>query len=76
MIQWGDAEGGGVGGGGSSSKPSAVGTVNWGTATLVGVFAGLLYGGSKEASASVVSGCCTLVSLILLLLPLRALARN
>lgn len=31
------------------------GTVNWGTATIVGVFAGLLYGGSKEASASVVS---------------------
>lgn len=31
------------------------GTVNWGTATLVGVFAGMLYGGSKEASASVVS---------------------
>ncbi|OWM90506.1 uncharacterized protein LOC116187561 isoform X1 [Punica granatum] len=29
------------------------GTVNWGTATVVGVFAGLLYGGSKEASASV-----------------------
>lgn len=31
------------------------GTVNWGTATVVGVFAGMLYGGSKEASASVVS---------------------
>lgn len=31
------------------------GTVNWGTATVVGVFAGLLYGGSKEAAASVVS---------------------
>lgn len=31
------------------------GTVNWGTATVVGVFAGLMYGGSKEASASVVS---------------------
>lgn len=30
-----------------------VGTVNWGTPTLVGVFAGLLYGGSKEAAASV-----------------------
>ncbi|WOK96398.1 hypothetical protein Cni_G05105 [Canna indica] len=29
------------------------GTVNWGTATIVGVFAGMLYGGSKEASASV-----------------------
>ncbi|KAG6497676.1 hypothetical protein ZIOFF_045580 [Zingiber officinale] len=29
------------------------GTVSWGTATIVGVFAGLLYGGSKKASASV-----------------------
>ncbi|KAG6491236.1 uncharacterized protein LOC122007136 [Zingiber officinale] len=29
------------------------GTVSWVTATIVGVFAGLLYGGSKEASASV-----------------------
>ncbi|KAK4753231.1 hypothetical protein SAY87_022029 [Trapa incisa] len=29
------------------------GTVNWATATVIGVFAGLLYGGSKEASASV-----------------------
>ncbi|XP_077244181.1 mitochondrial import inner membrane translocase subunit Tim17/Tim22/Tim23 family protein [Tasmannia lanceolata] len=29
------------------------GTVNWGTATVVGVFAGLLYGGSKEAAGSV-----------------------
>ncbi|KAJ0571277.1 hypothetical protein HanHA300_Chr05g0188461 [Helianthus annuus] len=29
------------------------GTVNWGTATIVGVFAGMLYGGMKEASASV-----------------------
>ncbi|AQK89338.1 Mitochondrial import inner membrane translocase subunit Tim17/Tim22/Tim23 family protein [Zea mays] len=38
---------------GSPSRASAVGTVNWGTATLVGVFAGLLYGGSREASASV-----------------------
>lgn len=28
------------------------GTVNWGTATVVGVFAGMLYGGSKEAAAS------------------------
>lgn len=28
------------------------GTVNWGTATVVGIFAGMLYGGSKEASAS------------------------
>lgn len=31
------------------------GTVNWGTATVIGIFAGMLYGGSKEASASVVS---------------------
>lgn len=39
------------------------GTVNWGTATVVGVFAGLLYGGSKEASASVVSICfCYIVN--------------
>lgn len=44
----------------SPSRSSAVGTVNWGTATLVGVFAGLLYGGSREASASVVSGLSTL----------------
>ncbi|KAI5660722.1 hypothetical protein M9H77_20045 [Catharanthus roseus] len=29
------------------------GTVNWGTATVIGIFAGMLYGGSKEASASV-----------------------
>ncbi|KAL8223283.1 hypothetical protein R6Q57_020682 [Mikania cordata] len=29
------------------------GTVNWGTVTVVGVFAGMLYGGMKEASASV-----------------------
>ncbi|XP_009595989.1 uncharacterized protein LOC107802400 isoform X1 [Nicotiana tabacum] len=29
------------------------GTVNWGAATVIGVFAGLLYGGSKEAAASV-----------------------
>ncbi|XP_062208405.1 uncharacterized protein LOC133909877 [Phragmites australis] len=39
--------------GGSPSRAAAVGTVNWGTATLVGVFTGLLYGGSREASASV-----------------------
>lgn len=31
------------------------GIPNWGTATVVGMFAGMLYGGSKEASASVVS---------------------
>ncbi|KAF9623395.1 hypothetical protein IFM89_001941, partial [Coptis chinensis] len=29
------------------------GTVNWATASLVGFFAGLLYGGGKEAAASV-----------------------
>ncbi|XP_047333885.1 uncharacterized protein LOC124937633 [Impatiens glandulifera] len=29
------------------------GTVNWGTATVIGVFAGMLYGGSKEASSFV-----------------------
>ncbi|KAK1302416.1 hypothetical protein QJS10_CPB12g00158 [Acorus calamus] len=29
------------------------GTVNWGTATVIGVFAGMLYGGSREAVASV-----------------------
>ncbi|KAL3571114.1 hypothetical protein D5086_028363 [Populus alba] len=33
--------------------PKMAGTVNWGTATVVGVFAGMLYGGSKEAAASV-----------------------
>jgi hypothetical protein len=73
MIQGSEAEVEAAGG--SYSKRSAVGTVNWGTATLVGVFAGLLYGGSKEASASVVSGDCTLVSLPLLLLRLCASSR-
>uniref|UniRef100_A0A7N0TZF2 Complex I assembly factor TIMMDC1, mitochondrial n=1 Tax=Kalanchoe fedtschenkoi TaxID=63787 RepID=A0A7N0TZF2_KALFE len=34
-------------------KQKAPGTVNWGTATVVGMFAGMLYGGSKEAAASV-----------------------
>ncbi|KAL6174904.1 hypothetical protein ACLB2K_051549 [Fragaria x ananassa] len=34
-------------------SPKLAGTVNWGTATVAGVFAGMLYGGSKEASASV-----------------------
>jgi hypothetical protein len=52
---------------GSSSRASAVGTVNWGTATLVGVFAGLLYGGSREAGASVVSGSSTLPAALALL---------
>ncbi|KAL1203948.1 hypothetical protein V5N11_011792 [Cardamine amara subsp. amara] len=37
----------------SSSPSRLAGSPNWGTATVVGVFAGLLYGGSKEASASV-----------------------
>ncbi|KAH7682857.1 hypothetical protein IHE45_05G146900 [Dioscorea alata] len=38
-----------------SSKESSrmAGTVNLGAATVMGVFAGLLYGGSKEATASV-----------------------
>lgn len=31
------------------------GTVNWETASVIGVFAGMVYGGSKEAAASVVS---------------------
>ncbi|KAL8465473.1 hypothetical protein ACS0TY_034833 [Phlomoides rotata] len=37
----------------SNRAQKMAGTVNWGTATVVGVFAGMLYGGSKEASASV-----------------------
>ncbi|XP_075660919.1 uncharacterized protein LOC142630762 [Castanea sativa] len=37
----------------SNYTPRMAGTVNWGTATVIGVFAGLLYGGSREASASV-----------------------
>lgn len=37
----------------SSGSPRMPGTVNWGTATVIGVFAGMLYGGSKEAAASV-----------------------
>ncbi|KAJ8771789.1 hypothetical protein K2173_026966 [Erythroxylum novogranatense] len=37
----------------SHMNPKLAGTVNWGTATVVGVFAGMLYGGSKEAVASV-----------------------
>ncbi|GMH21494.1 hypothetical protein Nepgr_023336 [Nepenthes gracilis] len=36
----------------STDSPRLAGTVNWGTATVVGVFAGMLYGGSKEAAAS------------------------
>jgi hypothetical protein len=39
---------------GKQYAPKMAGTVNWGTATVVGVFAGMLYGGSKEAAASVV----------------------
>uniref|UniRef100_A0A0E0C0J7 Complex I assembly factor TIMMDC1, mitochondrial n=2 Tax=Oryza meridionalis TaxID=40149 RepID=A0A0E0C0J7_9ORYZ len=46
-------EDGEVEAGATPPRTSALGTANWGTATLVGVFAGLLYGGSKEASASV-----------------------
>ncbi|WVZ11783.1 hypothetical protein V8G54_016313 [Vigna mungo] len=37
----------------STNSPRLAGTVNWGTATVIGVFAGMLYGGSKEAAASV-----------------------
>ncbi|MCD7456687.1 hypothetical protein HAX54_032743 [Datura stramonium] len=37
----------------ASSSQKMAGTVNWGTATVIGVFAGLFYGGSKEAAASV-----------------------
>ncbi|XP_015882555.1 uncharacterized protein LOC107418382 [Ziziphus jujuba] len=37
----------------SNDSVRVPGTVNWGTATVIGVFAGMLYGGSKEASASV-----------------------
>ncbi|EXC26101.1 hypothetical protein L484_002913 [Morus notabilis] len=37
----------------SAGAPKLAGIVNWGTATVIGVFAGMLYGGSKEASASV-----------------------
>lgn len=36
----------------STAAPRPAGMVNWGAATLVGVFAGMLYGGSKEAAAS------------------------
>ncbi|CAO2815555.1 unnamed protein product [Amaranthus hypochondriacus] len=36
----------------STHTPKLAGTVNWGTATVMGIFAGMLYGGSKEASAS------------------------
>ncbi|CAM0958081.1 unnamed protein product [Alopecurus aequalis] len=35
------------------SRAGPVGTVSWGTGTLVGVFTGLLYGGAKEANANV-----------------------
>ncbi|PKA58386.1 hypothetical protein AXF42_Ash013892 [Apostasia shenzhenica] len=34
-------------------KRGMPGTINWGTATFIGIFAGMLYGGSKEAAASV-----------------------
>ncbi|XP_008812167.2 uncharacterized protein LOC103723126 [Phoenix dactylifera] len=36
-----------------TGSPRIPGTVNWGTATVVAVFAGLLYGGSREAAASI-----------------------
>ncbi|KAL4397192.1 hypothetical protein AHAS_Ahas01G0167300 [Arachis hypogaea] len=35
------------------ASPKLAGTVNWGTTTVIGIFAGMLYGGSKEAAASV-----------------------
>ncbi|XP_044975819.1 uncharacterized protein LOC123443499 isoform X2 [Hordeum vulgare subsp. vulgare] len=38
---------------GTPSRSGPVGTVSWGTGTLVGVFTGLLYGGAKEANANV-----------------------
>ncbi|GER27357.1 mitochondrial import inner membrane translocase [Striga asiatica] len=38
-----------------SRTKKLAGTVNWGTTTMVGVFAGMLYGGSKEASTSVLN---------------------
>ena len=41
--------------GGTPSRAGPVGTVSWGTGTIVGVFTGLLYGGAKEANANVVS---------------------
>lgn len=37
----------------SNGTSKIPGTVNWGAATVLGVLAGMLYGGSKEASASV-----------------------
>ncbi|GAV58354.1 hypothetical protein CFOL_v3_01888 [Cephalotus follicularis] len=36
----------------SNNDKKLAGTVNWGTATVIGVFAGMFYGGSKEAAAS------------------------
>ncbi|XLU52587.1 hypothetical protein S245_047235, partial [Arachis hypogaea] len=35
------------------ASPKLAGNVNWGTTTVIGIFAGMLYGGSKEAAASV-----------------------
>ncbi|KAL4320786.1 hypothetical protein AHAS_Ahas14G0045300 [Arachis hypogaea] len=37
----------------SQASPKLAGNVNWGTTTVIGIFAGMLYGGSKEAAASV-----------------------
>lgn len=37
------------------STSKLLGTGNWGAATIMGILAGVLYGGSKEAAASVVS---------------------
>ncbi|KMT11368.1 hypothetical protein BVRB_5g107010 [Beta vulgaris subsp. vulgaris] len=36
----------------STGTPKLDGTVNWGTTIVMGIFAGMLYGGSKEAAAS------------------------
>ncbi|KAJ8536471.1 hypothetical protein K7X08_034872 [Anisodus acutangulus] len=37
----------------TNKSQKMAGTVHWGTATVIGVFAGMFYGGSKEAAASV-----------------------
>ncbi|KAK4350533.1 hypothetical protein RND71_029846 [Anisodus tanguticus] len=36
----------------TNKSQKMAGTVHWGTATVIGVFAGMFYGGSKEAAAS------------------------
>ncbi|KAL1333874.1 hypothetical protein AAHE18_11G134700 [Arachis hypogaea] len=42
------------------TSPKLAGTINWGTTTVIGIFAGILYGGSKEAAASLVNAEVTL----------------